>query len=125
GAGLAMLGGFHSFGPGGFRLSPMDDVLPIVMGPAERQNFGEPTRQDMHLPGPVRMIPAKAGQTLHPILQLDAETAAKFDWLKLPPLDGANRFNRLELKPNAAIAAEADDPQRSPMIVTGTWGNGR
>ncbi len=125
GAGLAMLGGFHSFGPGGFRLSPMDDVLPIVMGPAERQNFGEPTRQDMHLPGPVRMIPAKAGQTLHPILQLDAETAAKFDWLKLPPLDGANRFNRLELKPNAAIAAEADDPQRSPLIVTGTWGNGR
>jgi uncharacterized membrane protein len=125
GAGLAMLGGFHSFGPGGFRMTPMDDVLPIVMGPAERQNFGEPTRQDMHLPGPVRMIPVKFGQTLHPILQLDDETAAKFDWLQLPPLEGANRFSRQALKPNAAIVAEADDPQRSPLIVAGAWGNGR
>jgi uncharacterized membrane protein len=125
GAGLAMLGGFHSFGPGGFRMTPMDNVLPIVMGPAERQNFGEPTRQDMHLPGPVRMIPVKFGQTLHPILQLDDETAAKFDWPQLPPLEGANRFNRQALKPNAAIVAEADDPQRSPLIVAGAWGNGR
>jgi uncharacterized membrane protein len=125
GAGLAMLGGFHSFGPGGFRMSPMDNVLPIVMGPAERQNFGEPTRQDMHLPGPVRMMPVKFGQTLHPILQLDDETAARFDWLQLPPLEGANRFSRMGLKPNAAIVAEADDPQRSPLIVAGAWGNGR
>jgi uncharacterized membrane protein len=125
GAGLAMLGGFHSFGPGGFRMSPMDNVLPIVMGPAERQNFSEPTRQDMHLPGPVRMMPVKFGQALHPILQLDDETAAKFDWLQLPPLEGANRFSRQALKPNAAIVAEADDPQRSPLIVAGAWGNGR
>jgi uncharacterized membrane protein len=125
GTGLAMLGGFHSFGPGGFRMTPMDAVLPIVMGPAERQNFGEPTRQDMHLPGPVRMIPVKFGQTLHPILQLDDETSAKFDWLQLPPLEGANRFSRMGLKPNATIVAEADDPQRSPLIVAGAWGDGR
>ncbi|MDZ4659783.1 MAG: glutamine amidotransferase [Bythopirellula sp.] len=125
GAGLAMLGGFHSFGPGGFRGTPMDDVLPIVMGPAERQNFGEPPRQDMHLAGPVRMIPVAAGNRLHPIFQLDDKSAAKLDWNKLPALDGANRFDRLALKPNAAVVAEADDPQRSPLIVAGTWGEGR
>jgi uncharacterized membrane protein len=125
GAGFAMLGGFHSFGPGGFRNTPMDDVLPIMMGPAERQNFGEPPRQDMHLPGPVRMLPLSAGNQFHPIFQLDQENAAKSDWNKLPPLDGANRFDRLAIKPNAAVIAEADDPQRSPMIVVGTWGEGR
>lgn len=125
GAGLAMLGGFHSFGPGGFRNTPMDDVLPIIMGPAERQNFGEPVRQDMHLAGPVRMLPVMAGNTLPPLFQLDDETAAKWDWSKLPPLDGANRFDPRGIKPNAAVVAVADDPQRSPLIVLGGWGDGR
>lgn len=125
GAGLAMLGGFHSFGPGGFRNTPMDDVLPILIGPAERQNFGETVRQDMHLAGPVRMFVTGAGKMLHPMFQLDEETAARLDWKMLPELDGANRFDRRALKPNAAVVAEADDPQRSPLIVVGAWGEGR
>jgi hypothetical protein len=125
GAGLAMLGGFHSFGPGGFRNSPIDGILPIIMGPAERQNFGEPVRQDMHLPGPLRMFVTGAGKMLHPMFQLDEETAARLKWEMLPELDGANRFDRRALKPNAMIAAEADDPQRSPLIVLGGWGDGR
>jgi uncharacterized membrane protein len=125
GAGFAMLGGFHSFGPGGFRNSSIDDVLPILMGPAERQNFGEPVRQDMHLPGPVRMVPVAAGNMLQPIFQLDEATTAKWNWNQLPPLDGANRLDRRAIKPNAVIAAEADDPQRSPLVVLGGWGDGR
>lgn len=125
GAGFAMLGGFHSFGPGGFRNSPIDDVLPIIMGPAERQNFGEPVRQDMHLPGPLRMFVTGAGKMLHPMFELDEETAARLKWEMLPELDGANRFDRRALKPNAVIAAEADDPQRSPLVVLGGWGDGR
>lgn len=125
GAGFAMLGGFHSFGPGGFRNSPLDDVLPIGMGPAERQNFGEPVRQDMHLAGPVRLVPLEVGDELHPIFQLDEETAAKGDWNKLPPLDGANRLDPRAIKPNAAVIAVADDPQRSPLLVVGGWGDGR
>ena len=125
GAGLAMLGGFHSFGPGGFRNTPIDDALPIAMGRAERQNFGEPPRADMHLTGPVRMLPVTAGNAVHPIFEFPAEQAAPPDWGKLPPLDGANRFDRRMLKPNAAILAEADNPERSPLIVAGAWGNGR
>lgn len=125
GAGLAMVGGFHSFGPGGFRNTPLDDVLPIIMGPAERQNFGEPPRQDMHLPGPLRMMLLSAGKMLHPMFQLDEESASRLDWKMLPALDGANKFDRLAIKPSSAIIAEADDPQRSPLIVVGTWGEGR
>ena len=52
GVGLMMIGGYHSFGPGGFRDSPLADVLPINIGPAQRQNFGEPLRQDVQLAGP-------------------------------------------------------------------------
>ena len=69
GTGLMMLGGFHSFGPGGYGDTALADVLPVVMGRLERQNFGEPDRRELHVPGPLRMRPARLGAG-HPIMQL-------------------------------------------------------
>ncbi|MGI9427043.1 MAG: glutamine amidotransferase [Bythopirellula sp.] len=130
GAGLAMLGGFHSFGPGGFRGSPLEALLPVRMGRAERQNFGEPPRQDMHVAGPLRMAPVQIGNKFHPILQLSAESQpdAAADgrvWSELPPLDGANRLERTQVKPTAQILAEATVGSRRPLLITGAWGAGR
>jgi uncharacterized membrane protein len=150
GMGLAMLGGYHSFGPGGFRDTPLDEVLPIIMGPAQRQSFGETVRKDVHLAGPVRMRPAAPLGLRHPIMQLgkgdelgkgdgsrfrppnvaDDENQSKttpvpFSWTELPPLDGANLFDRRELKRNANVLAEADDAQRHPLLVVGQAGDGR
>ncbi len=125
GAGLAMLGGFHSFGPGGFRRSPLGSVLPVSMGLAERQNFGEPPRQDMHLRGPIRFVPTELGGQQHPILQLKDESQTQFDWSSLPPLDGANRLERSQVKPNAQVIAETTGTRRWPLMVAGAWGNGR
>lgn len=125
GAGLAMLGGFHSFGPGGFRSSALEQVLPIQMGRAERQNFGEPPRQDMHLAGPVRMVPSNLGGASHPILRLAPEGEPEFNWSELPPLDGANRFERSQIKAIAQVIAETGDANRRPLMVAGAWGEGR
>ena len=50
GVGLMMTGGYHSFGPGGFRETPLADVLPLSIGPAQRQNFGDALRSDVQLP---------------------------------------------------------------------------
>ena len=125
GAGLAMLGGFHSFGPGGFRGTPLEKVLPIVMGMAERQNFGEPPRQDMHIPGPIRFTPTELGGQIHPILEKDERGERSFDWQSLPPLAGANRFERSRVRPNAQIIAETSDARRWPLMVAGAWGSGR
>jgi uncharacterized membrane protein len=125
GAGLMMTGGYHSFGPGGFRETPLADVLPIDIGPAQRQSFDEPLRTDVQLPGPVRMRPAPPLGTRHPIMQLvDAGDSAAM-WNELPPLDGANLIERRDLKPNAAVLAEADDAQRHPLLVAGQPGDGR
>jgi hypothetical protein len=71
GAGLMMTGGYHSFGPGGFRETPLADILPLDIGPAQRQSFDEPLRKDVQLPGPVRMRPAAPLGTNHPIMQLE------------------------------------------------------
>jgi uncharacterized membrane protein len=139
GMGLAMLGGFHSFGPGGFRDSPMDEVLPINIGRAQRQNFGEPIRGDVHLEGPVQMQPAAPLGLRHPIMQIgsgagpsapgsaggSSRAGASATWQQLPPLDGANLFEKGQLKRNAQVLAEAGDPQRHPLLVAGQSGDGR
>jgi uncharacterized membrane protein len=134
GAGLMMTGGYHSFGPGGFRETPLADILPIDIGPAERQSFDEPLRTDVQLPGPVRMQPAEPIGTNHPIMQLSDTTpsapgsaggSSSALWTNLPPLDGANLIDRRDLKPNAAVLAEADDSRRHPLLVAGQPGDGR
>ena len=45
--------------------------------------------------------------------------------MQLPPLDGANRIERSELKPNAQVLAEADDAQKHPLLIAGQAGEGR
>jgi uncharacterized membrane protein len=141
GAGLMMLGGYHSFGPGGFRDSPLKDVLPLDLSPAQRQGFNEPLRKDVQIAGPVRMRPAAPLGERHPIMQLDGlgfrvqgsdsrdplnpEPQTLNSWAQLPPLDGANLIARHELKANAQVLAESDDQQRHPLLVAGQSGDGR
>ncbi len=125
GAGLAMLGGFHSFGPGGFRGSPLGNALPVRIGRAERQNFGEPLRKDMHHFSPLRLVPTDLGRLEHPILNLDDDGENPLNWKALPLLDGANRLDRSMLRPNARVIAESDNAGRWPLLVTGAWGEGR
>ena len=125
GAGLAMLGGFHSFGPGGFRGSPIAPLLPMSMGRAERQNFGEPVRQDMHIRGPLQFSPVPLGDSLHPIVHLQDENNQEIDWAALPALDGANRLEPSLLKPGAQVLATSSGAANWPLLVAGAWGNGR
>ena len=66
GKGLIALGGYHSFDPGGYRNSPLADVLPIEMDRLARQDFGRPDVQRWHVPGPLVMLPARA----HPVMML-------------------------------------------------------
>jgi uncharacterized membrane protein len=128
GAGLAMLGGFHSFGPGGFANSPLQDVLPIEMSRTERQSFGEAPRTDVHVKGPIKMLPIPIGGTeLHPILRMKEGTLAAnmAIWEELPALDGANKLDRVHKKDLAQVIAEGNDPARSPLLIVTPYGDGR
>jgi hypothetical protein len=120
GAGLIMLGGMHSFGPGGYAGTPLADVLPIQMTRLERQRFGEGLRSDVHLPGPLKIRPAGTGGGVDFVTQLSTENNRAV-WDKLPPLDGANKFGRL--KPAAHVLAETAAGQ--PVLVAQEAGNGR
>lgn len=128
GAGLAMLGGFHSFGPGGFANSPLQDVLPIEMSRTERQSFGEVPRTDVHVKGPIKMLPLPISKTeLHPILRMKEGTLAAnmAIWEELPPLDGANKLERVHVKNLAQVIAAGNDTLLSPLLIVTPYGDGR
>jgi hypothetical protein len=118
GAGLAMLGGFHSFGPGGYADTPLAEVLPVVMDARERQRPGDAIRGDVQLPGPLRMRPAKPLGERHYLMALGEAASGGSVWVKLPPLEGANRLG--QPKPSAQVLAESADA--APLLVVGEAG---
>lgn len=117
GAGFAMIGGRQSFGPGGHR-DTLGAILPVLPGRAERQALDAPMRNDVHLPGPLAMVP----RTAHPLTNFGADTQQL--WAELPPLDGANRLGA-NLKPNAQVLLTTSGPRAEPLLVVGQPGLGR
>lgn len=119
GKGLALLGGYHSFGAGGYRDTPLAEVMPITMDRLERQDFDAPIRQDLQLPGPLRMRPVRA----HPLVSLGGEGDSAAAWSRLPPLAGANKFQGVKDAAGVQVVAESEAGQ--PLLVVGESGRGR
>jgi hypothetical protein len=121
GAGLIMLGGFHSFGAGGYINTPLNSVLPIAMDRLDRQNPDEPVRGDLQLPGPLPMRPTVLG-LMHFALRLAPSRANnEILWSQLPPLEGAYKFRGLA--PGAVVLA--DSAANVPLLVAHQYGDGR
>ena len=121
GAGLIMLGGFNTFGPGGYGQTPLGEILPVEMTRFERQKPGDPDRRDVHRAGPLRMRPGRFGLK-HFALMLSGDRKKNLEmWNRLPPLDGANRFGKL--KPGALSLAV--DDRDDPLLVAQPFGAGR
>ncbi len=122
GAGLIMLGGYHTFGAGGYAGTPLQDVLPVVLSPFDRQKWGEHPREDIHWTVPLLMQPtAQSGKGTHSIMQLAGTPAENTKlWRSLPPLEGANR-----LQPKQAALVLAEGPQRQPLLIQQNFGSGR
>lgn len=121
GAGLIMLGGFHSFGPGGYAESPLAEVLPVVMDRHSRQSFDSPPRRDVHLDGPVKMQPTRINQGHFTMLLSRDLEKNRTIWAELPPLEGANKFG--DLKGLASVLAESD--KKEPLLVAHPYERGR
>lgn len=113
GAALAMLGGVHSFGPGGYQDTPLRDLLPLAMDARERQRVGDAIRPDVHLAGPLKMRPTRPLGERHYLMGLAEGSDRARMWDKLPPLEGANKFG--QPKPAAQVLAET--PDGKPLLI--------
>ncbi|MCE9548616.1 MAG: hypothetical protein K8T25_24330 [Planctomycetia bacterium] len=96
GAGLLMLGGWHSYWPGGYQNTPLVDIMPIAfdrqLDSTIRQKWETYVPPDYHLEGDQKMRPAEPFGSRHYLMQLAPGGANAEAWRRLPPLDGANRF---------------------------------
>jgi len=122
GAGLIMIGGLRSFGPGGYSATPLADVLPVTMDRLEAQPLDAPVPKDLHLPGPIKIHPTQRGLN-HFCLRLGVTPQeSRTAWNQLPPLkEGANKF--AGWKRGASILATGDKDQ--PLLLAQNYGDGR
>ena len=125
GAGLIMLGGLQSYWGGGYQDTPLVDVLPVKPDQFQkdvRQEFDAPIRKDLHTDADVRMVPGRRFGDIS-IMMLATKNQNRDAWLKLPPLDGANRFFQQNLKPTAKVIGESEGGE--PLLVADEFGTGR
>jgi len=120
GKGLIMMGGSHSFGPGGYAASPLAKALPVVCGPRSTGQVDEP------------FIPRLTPEGLdHPILHKIT------DYFRLagnaPKKPGLPRLLGCTIIPEPKVTATvlAEHPTRSvgrnalPILVVHPYGSGR
>lgn len=118
GAGLLMLGGMQSFGPGGYDKTALDVVLPIIMDPLKRQRPGDSLRGDLHVNKPLLMLPTAHSAGRSPMLLGPDQAASLEMWKELPPLTGANI---LKPKVSGVTLAQADG---IPLLIEHYPGKG-
>ena len=129
GAGLIMLGGLQAFGAGGYADTELARISPVELRRADRQLPGEAIRTDVHWSSvqPIPMSPTDLGRR-HYIMQFDADPRVNEQrWAALPPLEGANRFDRVRprdgLRPGAVLLAEG--PLGQSLLAMQMAGSGR
>ena len=96
GAGLMMLGGYHSLGPGGYAGTPLGEVLPLLLGTREVGQITEPFLPELTPDGARHPIFANIAEYF-PTKSRPAKVAG------LPPLDGCTRVEAP--RPGATVLA--------------------
>ncbi len=113
GKAFIMLGGDNSFGRGGYRNTPIDEILPV------RLTAG----QEKMIPGKFRL---KIINTSHPIVNLgDSLKETRDLWNSMPQLDTSNKI--LSAKPTAITLGVhpwiKENGEDIPVLVV--WGKGK
>lgn len=122
GAGLIMLGGWHSFWPGGYQNTPLASILPLEIDPdidnRTRQRFEDFIPPDLHIEGPLKMQPTKPLGERNFIMQIAPPDENLAAWNQLPPLTGANVFRAASV--DGFVLAETEQSQ--PLLIGGEPG---
>src|SRR5262249_46542320 len=114
---------------GGYQDTALKDILPIEYGDVDRldrQKFDEPIREQLHLKPTnrdigIKMLPDKKFGGISIMRLAPGEEQNREAWMKLPGLEGANRFRQLKFK---AIPL-AVSPDGAPLLVAAEPGAGR
>jgi uncharacterized membrane protein len=117
GGGLLALGGRLALAEGGFRGTPVAEVLPIAL---DRATLAEDAAATEY-----RLRPTPAGRA-HAFLRLSAEdTASAARWDSLPPLTVVNALGSLRPGAQALLTGRRDaDTEDVPLLASQRFGRG-
>lgn len=116
GGALLVKGGDNAFSAGGYKDSPLEEALPVVLS-ARAPDF---------VPG---LFSPRPGPPEHPLVRLYETTElSQRAWAALPPLDGWGRF--ASTRPGATVLAyhpgqSADDGKPLPVAAVRSFGRGK
>jgi uncharacterized membrane protein len=116
GGALLVKGGENAFAAGGYKGSPLEDVLPVALS----------SRSPDFVPGLFAPQPVSYA---HPLVALfDTPEESRKAWSALPPLDGWGRFASLRAG-GQVVASQpnetADDGGPLPVIAVRSYGRGK
>jgi uncharacterized membrane protein len=104
---LLVLGGYRSFGPDGFRDTPLADVLPVVFAAGSSAQLEEPVRLRLTDRGQGHAIFTLSGDRVK-----DAET-----WADMPPLPGMCLVQRVKPGAEELAVNPAESVDGKPAVV--------
>lgn len=119
GAGLGMLGGLHSHGPGGYASTVLADLLPTRMSVSERVS-PDTISTDRQITREIRMLPTQT-RSNHYLMRLSGGSDSRQIWNALPKLGGANQLTPKSGAADVLAESEAGDP----LLIVGESGGGR
>ena len=125
GGGLLTLGGTNAYGEGGYRDTPLAEVLPLALPEAAAASAGGGGRAGPAAFRELAVLPTRAG-SLHPVARLDPDPLANEDrYRNLPPLSSVNRLE--SPKPGATVLLEGLGPSEEPepVLLIQRFGRGR
>lgn len=117
GAGIVMLGGYHSLGPGGYADTPLGRILPVILGNRSVGQITDP------------LLPVLTPEGVrHPIFANISDffpsQQGKSKLIGLPLLDGCTRVEAI--RPGAsALATQSAETGSMPILAIQPVGKGR
>lgn len=116
GGALLVKGGDSAFSSGGYKNSPLEEALPVVLS----------SRAPDFIPG---LFSPKPGPPEHPLVNLyETPELSRRAWAALPPLDGWGRFS--SVRPGATVLAShptetTEDGKPLPVAAVRSFGRGK
>jgi uncharacterized membrane protein len=116
GGALLVKGGENAFAAGGYKGSPLEEVLPVTLS-AQTPDF---------IPG---LFTPRPGPPDHPLVRLyETPEASRRAWDALPPLDGWGRF--AAVRPGSVMLAShpretTEDGKPLPIVAVRSFGRGK
>ncbi len=114
GGGVLFLGGHSAFAEGGWAGTPVEEVMPVVLGSANPDFLAE-----------IEVAPTPAGEA-HPAVQLGAQdNDPSARWRALPPITVVNRIGEVKAGATTLLTGTLPGGDRQVILAHQRYGRGK